>query len=103
MLLNDMAALKLTRLVLDGMKQTEHGWILNVSSIAAYMPGPYNAVYHASKSFLTSWSYALRYELKSYNITVSQLAPGPVFETALGIRARMYDALGFGFTPGMCR
>lgn len=54
------------------------GRILNVSSTASFMPGPLQAVYYASKSYVTSLSQALAEELKDNNITVTALCPGAV-------------------------
>ncbi len=54
------------------------GGILNVASVAAFMPGPYMAVYFASKAFMLSFSDALRVELAGDGIRVTVLCPGPV-------------------------
>lgn len=51
-------------------------------------------MYHASKAFLQNWSYSLAYEVSNLGVTVSSVAPGPVYETELGSRARMDDTLG---------
>ena len=50
--------------------------VLNVSSTAAIMPGPLQAVYYATKSYVTSWSNALWRELKDTGVTVTALMPG---------------------------
>ncbi len=60
------------------------------SSIAATQPGPFEAVYAASKAFLLSFSEALRNELKDTDITVTALMPGPT-ETEFFDRAGMQD------------
>ena len=54
------------------------GKILNVSSTAAYMPGPLQATYFASKAFVSSFSYALSEELRDAGVTVTALEPGYV-------------------------
>jgi short-subunit dehydrogenase len=54
------------------------GGILNVASVAAFLPGPYMAVYYASKAFVLSFSEALRAELAGSGIRVTTLCPGPV-------------------------
>jgi uncharacterized protein len=54
------------------------GGILNVASVAAFLPGPYMAVYYASKAFVLSFSAALRAELAVSGIRVTTLCPGPV-------------------------
>lgn len=53
------------------------GGILNVASTAAFQPGPFMAVYYASKSFVLSFSEALSYELRG-RVRVTALCPGPV-------------------------
>ena len=53
------------------------GQILNVASIAGFMPGPGAAVYYASKAYVLSFSDALNYELKGHNVQVTTLCPGP--------------------------
>lgn len=53
------------------------GQILNVASIAGFMPGPGAAVYYASKAYVLSFSDALNYELKRHNVAVTTLCPGP--------------------------
>lgn len=61
------------------------GGILNVASIAAFLPGPGMAVYYASKAFVLSFSEALYAELKPRGVRVTALCPGPV---ATGFQAR---------------
>ena len=58
---------------------TRHrGGILNVASIASFLPGPGMAVYHATKAYVLSFSEALHQELKSDGVRVCALCPGPV-------------------------
>ncbi len=64
------------------------GGILNVASVASFMPGPGMAVYHASKAYVLSFSEALHQELKPQGIRVTALCPGPV-ETEFQARAGM--------------
>jgi short-subunit dehydrogenase len=66
----------LTRLLLPGMIERGHGRILNVASTAAFQPGPYMAVYFATKAFVLSFSEALSYELKGTGVTATALCPG---------------------------
>ncbi len=68
----------LTRLFLNDMKKIGHGRILNVASIAALMPGPYMAIYYASKAYISSLSQAISEECKGTDITVTTLYPGPL-------------------------
>jgi uncharacterized protein len=65
------------------------GGILNVASVAAFLPGPGMAVYYASKAYVLSFSEALHYELSSRGVRVTALCPGPVpteFQVRAGIR-----------------
>ena len=66
------------------------GGILNVASVAAFLPGPGMAVYYASKAYVLSFSEALHRELKPRGIRVTALCPGPVpteFQARSGMRA----------------
>jgi short-subunit dehydrogenase len=67
----------LTYHFLHEMVERKSGYILNVSSTAAFQPGPRMAVYYASKSFVLSFSEALHEELKGSGVKVSCLCPGP--------------------------
>ena len=65
------------------------GGILNVSSIAGFLPGPGMAVYYASKAYVLSFSEALRQELAPLGVRVTTLCPGPVpseFQMRAGFR-----------------
>ncbi|MGC1214359.1 MAG: SDR family NAD(P)-dependent oxidoreductase [Micromonospora sp.] len=66
------------------------GKVLITSSIAATMPGSFQAVYNASKSFNQSFAEALRNELKDSGVTVTSLMPGPT-DTKFFERAHMED------------
>ena len=68
------------------------GGILNVASIAAFLPGPGMAVYYATKAFVLSFTEAMRGELRKTGVRVTALCPGPV-PTEFQSRA--------GFVPGM--
>lgn len=74
--LNMLAPVKLIKLFLPDMEQRGRGHILNVASVGAFQPGPYNSTYYASKGFLYSYSRAIRVELKDKGIAVSTLCPG---------------------------
>lgn len=75
--LNIMALTALTRLFLPDFVKQNSGKVLNVASTAAFVPGPLQAVYYASKSFVVSFSQAIAEELHDTNITVTALCPGP--------------------------
>src|SRR6202047_5656784 len=68
----------LTYRILPSMRKSGCGAILNVSSAASLVPVPNMAVYAATKAYVTSFSEALRAELRSSNIFVTALCPGPV-------------------------
>lgn len=59
------------------MKAQGSGRILNVASVAGFMPGPHMAVYHASKAYLLSLSEAVAEELRGSGVTVTAVCPGP--------------------------
>ncbi|KSB91775.1 oxidoreductase [Caulobacter vibrioides] len=59
------------------MRERDRGRILITGSIAAFMPGSFQAVYNGSKAFLDSFAWSLRNELKDTSVTVSCLMPGP--------------------------
>ncbi|CAM2738062.1 SDR family oxidoreductase [Hathewaya histolytica] len=73
---NIMALTYLTKLLLPLMIERRYGGILNISSTAAFSPGPYMNVYYASKSYVLSFSKALSEELRGTGIYVSILCPG---------------------------
>lgn len=72
------------------MRDRKRGRILITGSIAGFMPGAYQAVYNATKSFLDSFSFALRHEVKDDGVTVTVLMPGAT-ETDFFERADMMD------------
>jgi short-subunit dehydrogenase len=88
--LNIVSLVHLSKRVLPDFVAKNEGKILFTSSIAAEMPGPYYAVYAASKAFVQSFSEALRNELKDTGVTVTALQPGAT-ETNFFARADMLD------------
>ncbi len=66
----------LTKLVLKGMVERGSGKILNMSSLAAFQPGPLMSLYYASKAYILSFSEAIANELKGSGVTVTALCPG---------------------------
>src|SRR5215467_796159 len=77
-LVNVTALTSLTRHLLPQMISGGHGGILNVSSSAGFLPIPGSAVYAATKAYVTSFSEALRAELRGTGVSVCALCPGPV-------------------------
>src|SRR4051795_1966709 len=88
--LNITSTVHLAKLVLKDMAARGAGKVLITSSIASTMPGSFQAVYNASKSFLQSFAEALQVELKDTGITVTSLMPGPT-DTNFFARAGMAD------------
>lgn len=89
--LNITALTRLTKLLLPGMVQRAAGRVMNVASTAAFQPGPYMAVYYATKAYVLSYSEALAEELRGTGVSVTALCPGP---TASGFqdKADMHDS-----------
>ncbi|MGH3971931.1 MAG: SDR family NAD(P)-dependent oxidoreductase [Pseudonocardiaceae bacterium] len=77
-------------IVLKDMAARDDGRVLITSSIASTMPGSFQAVYNASKSFLRSFAEALQNEVKDTNVTITSLMPGPT-DTNFFHRADMDD------------
>lgn len=86
--LNVRGQVQLSKLIVKDMVARGEGRILFTASIAGIMPGPFEAVYAASKAFIRSFGEALRSELKEEGITVTVLMPGPT-ETNFFHRANM--------------
>jgi short-subunit dehydrogenase len=85
LLLDVVTLTELTRSYLPGMRERGSGRILNVASTAGFLPGPFMAVYYASKAYVLSFSQALAEELRGSGVTVTALAPGA---TATGFADR---------------
>jgi short-subunit dehydrogenase len=76
--------------------ERHRGGILNVGSMAGFLPGPGMAVYYATKAYVLSFSEALHSELKPRGIRVTVLCPGPV-PTEFAARAGLKEGLAPGF------
>jgi uncharacterized protein len=87
---NVTSTVHLAKRVLPDMVSRGSGRVLFTSSIASMMPGTYQAVYNASKSFVQSFAEALRAELKDTEVVVTSLMPGPT-DTNFFHRAEMDD------------
>jgi hypothetical protein len=75
--LNIVALTHFTRLFLPGLMAQGQGRIVNVASTAAFLPGPYMAVYYASKAYVLSFTEAISSELEDTGVTATTLCPGP--------------------------
>jgi len=93
--LNVESVVLLTRLFLPELLQQRNGYILNLGSIASFYPIPFKSVYSGSKTFIYSFSSALRDELRNTSVTVSILCPGPVL-TNQDVIARIRKGGYFG-------
>ena len=80
--------------------ERRRGGILNVASVAAFLPGPNMAVYYATKAYVVSFSDALHWELRPRGIRVTALCPGPV-PTEFQARAG-FDSDGNSRTCSRC-
>lgn len=76
--LNLVSLTTLTKLCLHDMRKRGGGHILNISSVGGDLPGPYMAIYYASKAYVTSFSKAVWQELKASDITMTVAMPGPL-------------------------
>jgi len=74
--LNVVAPVRLTRAVLPGMLERRRGAVINVSSLAAFLPGPNLATYSSTKAYLNSFTEALHDELRGTGVRVQVLCPG---------------------------
>jgi short-subunit dehydrogenase len=90
--LNIRALVTLTHALLPPMLARGRGGVLNVASTAAFQPGPYMAIYYASKAFVLHFSEALHEEVKGRGVTVTALCPGPT-------RTEFADVAGMAETP----
>jgi short-subunit dehydrogenase len=93
----------LCRAIAPKMVERKSGAILNVASTAAFQPGPYMAVYFATKAYVLSFTEALHEELKPHGVKVSALCPGPTrteFGEVAGIKTLgQFDRLAMESEP----
>jgi short-subunit dehydrogenase len=94
---------ELCRAVAPAMLERRSGAILNVASTAAFQPGPWMAVYFATKAYVLSFTEALHEELKPHGVKVSALCPGPTrteFGSVAGIQSLgQFDRLSMEAGP----
>jgi len=88
--LNVTSTVRLAKRIIPDMVQRGYGRVLFTSSIAAETPGPFEAVYAASKAFILSFAEALRNELRDTGVSVTALQPGAT-DTNFFHRAHMAD------------
>lgn len=91
---NICATHTLTKLFLEDMIKRDSGYILNVSSIAGFMPGPLMATYYSTKAYILRLSQSIQEELKKKksNVSISILCPGPTdtkFLEKAGVKFKM--------------
>jgi uncharacterized protein len=87
---NVVGTLHILHLIGRDMRERGRGRILVTGSIAGLIPGPFHAVYNASKAFVDNFAYALRNELKDTGVTLTVLMPGAT-DTAFFERAGLMD------------
>jgi short-subunit dehydrogenase len=103
---NVIALLALTRSFLPSMIARGRGRILNVGSTAGFVPGPFMAVYYASKAFVNSFTEALGYELRGTGVTVTVSCPGATateFASVAGNERSFLFRLGAADAAGVAR
>jgi hypothetical protein len=94
--LNVRALVELTHRLLGPMKRRGRGHIVQIASVAGFMPGPLASVYYASKAFVVSHAEALRHELAGSGVSVCLSCPGPVateFQRSSGVTGSMGGAV----------
>lgn len=89
--LNICSVVVLTKLFLQDMVIKDSGRILNLSSVASKIPGPWQSVYHGTKAFIQSFTEAIRSEVKDTKVTITALLPGAT-DTDFFNKADMLDA-----------
>jgi short-subunit dehydrogenase len=92
--LNVESAMSLSLTLLPLLEKNTPSYILNVASMAGFAPIPSKNLYAATKAAVVSFSYSLRYQLREKNISVSCLAPGPVY-TKPSIKRETEKQLGW--------
>ncbi len=97
--LNCRVPTELTHAVLPAMIAAGRGGVLNVASTAAFQPGPWMAVYYATKAYLLSFSEAVHDEVKAQGVNVSALCPGPTRTEFFDV-AEMQDSALSRFMAG---
>lgn len=100
--LNVTALTRLMRHYLPGMRARGQGGVINIASLGGYVPGPYQAVYYASKAYVISLSEAVAAEAAADGVRVMVVSPGPVataFHARMGAERSLYRRLIPAATP----
>ena len=103
--LNCEAVVALSSAYLPQMVERGRGAILNVASVAAFQPQPFNAIYAATKAFVLSFSEAIHAELAGTGVTVTAVCPGPVdseFYKASGSQDAIARAAAITMSSSQC-
>jgi uncharacterized protein len=103
--LNVRALVAMTHEFLPDMRERGAGGVLNLASVAGFMPGPWQALYFASKSFVLSFSQAIAAETHGSGVLIMAAAPGPVetgIHRSMLARWTWYRALFPSYTPDVC-
>ena len=100
--LNVTALTRQMRHFLPGMRARGQGGVINIASLGGYVPGPYQAVYYASKAYVISLSEAVAAEVAADGVRVMVVSPGPVataFHARMGAESSLYRRLIPAATP----
>jgi len=106
LMLDILAVMQLTKLVLPEMLERDSGYILQISSIGAYQPSPTYAAYSAAKTFVLYFGEALNYELRNTNVSCTVLSPGVTateFLRVAGQKPSLYQRLVMMQSPEVVR
>lgn len=91
---NIVALTQLTKPIFNQMLDRGNGYIMNMSSIAGFMPGPLMSVYYASKAYVLSFSQALAKEAEGTGVGITVLCPGPTDSNFLS-NAKLQNSMLF--------
>lgn len=92
---NYFAAVRLTMAVLPSMLDRRRGSVINVTSVAGYLPNPQESAYGASKAALSQWSHGLAIDLHNRGVHVGVVSPGPIETEIWGLTDLKYGGKRF--------
>jgi short-subunit dehydrogenase len=101
LMVNNLSLVALCKAFLPTMLKHGQGQIVNVSSVAAFQPGPFMALYAASKAFVLSFSAALSEELRNTGVRVTTICPGPTLTSFISRSGMGHTRIFNGFYPLM--